>query len=342
MGCPQLLMLDEPDARPRSRSCGRGLPKAIPRHRRHRHGSAGRRSGYRHAARALRSALSHRTGTCVALDVSDPSQIQHQDGAEALFRKCRLMGAIIVSGLVSGALYALIASGLSLVWGALGVFNFAHGVLLDGGRLCRLVDFGAGGTGARPAGWHRRGVAVPHRRRDGSVFSPGAAMGRQASNAELAVIMTTIAGSIFMQNLVLEVFGGRFKTSIDQVVTGTISLAGTTIQCAEPPLHHPLAAAAYRYVAVSDAQPDRTCDPRRRSESGCSATVRHRSRTGLHHHLRDERGAEKGRRLASLSEACSTSVPIWGPTRSYERSSSSCSNPQEPARHHSWLPMRSA
>ena len=37
------------------------------------------------------------------------------------------MGAIIVSGFVSGALYALVASGLSLVWGALGVFNFAHG-----------------------------------------------------------------------------------------------------------------------------------------------------------------------------------------------------------------------
>ena len=43
------------------------------------------------------------------------------------------MGAIIVSGLVSGALYALVASGLSLVWGSLGVFNFAHGVLLMAG-----------------------------------------------------------------------------------------------------------------------------------------------------------------------------------------------------------------
>ncbi len=44
-----------------------------------------------------------------------------------------------------------------------------------------------------------------------------------------AVIMTTIAGSIFLQNLILELFGGRYKT-IDQVVTGTISIAGTTIQ----------------------------------------------------------------------------------------------------------------
>jgi len=35
--------------------------------------------------------------------------------------------AIIVSGLVTGSLYALMASGLSLVWGTLRVFNFAHG-----------------------------------------------------------------------------------------------------------------------------------------------------------------------------------------------------------------------
>ena len=41
--------------------------------------------------------------------------------------------------------------------------------------------------------------------------------------------MTTIAGSIFLQNLVLEVFGGRFKT-IDQLVNGTVSIAGATIQ----------------------------------------------------------------------------------------------------------------
>ena len=34
-----------------------------------------------------------------------------------------LAALVIVSGLVSGALYALVASGLSLVWGALGVFN---------------------------------------------------------------------------------------------------------------------------------------------------------------------------------------------------------------------------
>ncbi|MBZ9935611.1 branched-chain amino acid ABC transporter permease [Mesorhizobium sp. BR1-1-16] len=138
------------------------------------------------------------------------------------------MGAIIVSGLVSGALYALVAAGLSLIWGSLGVFNFAHGVLLM--------------TGAYAAWW----ISSP----DGLGLGLGIGIvGALAfmvvlglvvylllvrpwigkANAELAVIMTTIAGSIFLQNLILEIFGGRYKT-IDQVVTGTVAIGGTTIQ----------------------------------------------------------------------------------------------------------------
>jgi branched-chain amino acid transport system permease protein len=138
------------------------------------------------------------------------------------------MGAIIVSGLVSGALYALVASGLSLVWGSLGVFNFAHGVLLMAGAYVAWWISSPDGLGlGLSAGivaallfLVAAGVALYFLLVRSWVGKP---------NAELAVIMTTIAGSIFMQNLVLEVFGGRFKT-IDQVVSGTISIAGTTIQ----------------------------------------------------------------------------------------------------------------
>jgi branched-chain amino acid transport system permease protein len=138
------------------------------------------------------------------------------------------MGAIIVSGLVSGALYALVASGLSLVWGSLGVFNFAHGVLLMAGAYVAWWISSPDGLGlGLPAGivaallfLVAAGVVLYFLLVRPWVGKP---------NAELAVIMTTIAGSIFMQTLVLEVFGGRFKT-IDQVVTGTVSIAGTTIQ----------------------------------------------------------------------------------------------------------------
>jgi branched-chain amino acid transport system permease protein len=138
------------------------------------------------------------------------------------------MGAIIVSGLVSGALYALVASGLSLVWGALGVFNFAHGVLLMAGAYVAWWV-------SAPAGL---GLGLPVGILASLVFLIAGGMllyvllvrpwvGKP--NAELAVIMTTIAAAIFVENLVLEVFGGRFKT-IDQIVAGAVPIGGTTVQ----------------------------------------------------------------------------------------------------------------
>ena len=38
--------------------------------------------------------------------------------------------AVLISGLVLGSLYALIASGLSLTWSTLGIFNFGHGAFM--------------------------------------------------------------------------------------------------------------------------------------------------------------------------------------------------------------------
>ena len=42
--------------------------------------------------------------------------------------------SILIAGLVTGSIYALVASGLSLVWGTVGVFNFAQGALQCLGR----------------------------------------------------------------------------------------------------------------------------------------------------------------------------------------------------------------
>lgn len=40
------------------------------------------------------------------------------------------MASVILSGLFLGSLYALIASGLTLIWGTLRMFNFAHGTFM--------------------------------------------------------------------------------------------------------------------------------------------------------------------------------------------------------------------
>ncbi|GLR95263.1 MULTISPECIES: ABC transporter permease subunit [Bradyrhizobium] len=41
-----------------------------------------------------------------------------------------IIGPVLVSGITTGALYALATLGLSLVWGSLGMLNMAHGTLL--------------------------------------------------------------------------------------------------------------------------------------------------------------------------------------------------------------------
>jgi len=141
------------------------------------------------------------------------------------------MGSIIVSALVSGSLYALVAGGLSLVWGALGVFNFAHGVLIMvAAYVVWFVASPSGlGTGL-PVGIV---VAIAAMAVVGAVLylllvKPW--VGKP--EAGLSVIMTTIAGAIFVENLALLLFGAHFK-AIDQILPGTVSIGGMTIQSQE-------------------------------------------------------------------------------------------------------------
>src|SRR5713101_8138844 len=56
--------------------------------------------------------------------------------------------AILASALVAGSLYALMASGLSLVWGTLQMFNFAHGTLVMLGAYAAWYISDQAGLGA--------------------------------------------------------------------------------------------------------------------------------------------------------------------------------------------------
>ncbi len=148
--------------------------------------------------------------------------------AQALFRGRGLMGPIIISCLVSGSLYALVAAGLSLVSGALGVFNFAHGALLMMGAytawtVASSSALGAGiaaGVVASVVFMAIAGVVLYFLLVRSWSGKPG---------AELSVIMTTIAGGIFIENLFLTIYDGRLKV-LDQIVVGAIHIAGTAIQ----------------------------------------------------------------------------------------------------------------
>jgi branched-chain amino acid transport system permease protein len=138
------------------------------------------------------------------------------------------MGTVIVSALVAGSLYALVAGGLSLVWGALGVFNFAHGVLL---MLGAYIAWSISSPSALGAGLV---VGVPV-----SILLMAVAgivlyfllvkpwIGKP--EAALSVIMTTIAGAIFTENFILLVFGAHFK-GIDRIIGGNLSIGGISMQ----------------------------------------------------------------------------------------------------------------
>jgi len=114
----------------------------------------------------------------------------------------------LLNGLVLGSIYALVASGLSLIWGSMKMLNFAHGELyMLGGfatyyamtllglpwwlaiplamALVLLVGFGI-----------EKLTIEPLLRRPGWDYTP---------------IIATLGLSIFLQNAALLVFGERFK-----------------------------------------------------------------------------------------------------------------------------------
>jgi branched-chain amino acid transport system permease protein len=137
------------------------------------------------------------------------------------------LAAILVSGLVAGSLYALMASGLSLVWGTLRMFNFAHGTLLMLGAYAAWYVSDARGL---DLGLH---VGIP------AALILLAVLGIvlyvilvrpfiTRPGADLVVIITTLAGATFLQNWALEVFGPRYK-QLDRVLKGQIEILNTAV-----------------------------------------------------------------------------------------------------------------
>src|SRR5437763_930336 len=55
-----------------------------------------------------------------------------------------ILAAAVLNGLMSGAVYALIAVGLTLVYGVLHIINFAHGAMLSAAMFAAYLGFEAG------------------------------------------------------------------------------------------------------------------------------------------------------------------------------------------------------
>ncbi|HEX7124507.1 MAG TPA: branched-chain amino acid ABC transporter permease [Thermodesulfobacteriota bacterium] len=131
----------------------------------------------------------------------------------------------ILNGLVLGAIYAIMASGLSLIWGSLKMLNFAHGefYMLGGYGLYLLLLY----TGLP------LGVAVPIC--VAAVYLAGWLVERafvqpllDKPGWDVSPLIATLGISIVLQNLALRLLGERIQ-SLPYFVEGTLALGSVRI-----------------------------------------------------------------------------------------------------------------
>lgn len=137
--------------------------------------------------------------------------------------------ATFMSGLVLAAIYALMASGMSLIWTTLGVFNFAHGSLMMIGAFVAWTVSEAVGLGL----WYGLIAGV----------SAATALGILIEyllirpfygqrNMVLITVMTTLAAMIILEKSAQLIWGARLK-QLPRIIEGEISIAGAVISAHE-------------------------------------------------------------------------------------------------------------
>lgn len=137
--------------------------------------------------------------------------------------------ATFMSGLVLAAIYALMASGMSLIWTTLGVFNFAHGSLMMIGAFVAWTVSEALGIGL----WYGLIAGV----------SAATALGILIEyllirpfygqrNMVLITVMTTLAAMIILEKSAQLIWGARLK-QLPRIIEGEISIAGAVISAHE-------------------------------------------------------------------------------------------------------------
>ena len=118
----------------------------------------------------------------------------------------------LVNGLVLGSVYALVALGYTMVYGILGLINFAHGEITMMGAMVALAVVGALSGGALPAPLVlAAGLALAV----AACMALGATIERVAyrplRNApRLAPLITAIGVSIVLQNTAMMIWGKQY------------------------------------------------------------------------------------------------------------------------------------
>ncbi|SFO85181.1 branched-chain amino acid ABC transporter permease [Saccharomonospora viridis] len=129
----------------------------------------------------------------------------------------------VVTGLLMGGLYGLIAMGLTLIFGVLDIVNFAHGALL---AVAMFLAFGlVQATGAHP--YLTLLIAVPALFALGGVVHRTLLSGSSGGSLENQLLIT-LGLSLLLENGLLFFFGAEPK-SIALPGEGSVSLFGAVI-----------------------------------------------------------------------------------------------------------------
>ncbi len=134
---------------------------------------------------------------------------------------------LIASGILLGGLYALMATGLAIVWTTLGIFNFAHGAFVALGAYVawQVSQSVTGGFGFLIAALASAVVMF------GVGFVLHYALVKpfeRNANLVLLAVITTLAGASIIENGILLSWGPRDK-QITPPIDGTIGLMGAEL-----------------------------------------------------------------------------------------------------------------
>jgi branched-chain amino acid transport system permease protein len=134
---------------------------------------------------------------------------------------------VLLGGVVLGSLYALMATGLALVWTALGIFNFAHGTFIALGayfawQIASSDAMGAGllvGALTSIVGMFVVGVLAYY-----LLIKPF----ERSPDIVVKSVITTLAGATILENSINLVWGPRNK-QLDAFLSGDISFFGLVV-----------------------------------------------------------------------------------------------------------------
>lgn len=128
---------------------------------------------------------------------------------------------VLSGGVVLGALYALMASGLAVVWTTLGIFNFSHGVFIALGAYIGWTVSNADALGLG----HVAGLSICIL----VLFFFGIAFQQlfirpfeRKENIVAATVITTLAGATILQNAMQLIWGPRSK-QIAPIAEGNVT-----------------------------------------------------------------------------------------------------------------------